>query len=133
MVPQNNLWFFVYGSLKCDGYFGAMFDNYRLSVEDATLEDFDMYDLGSFPGIIPGTRTVEGEIHSYTREQVILNEFDRIEGFNNKRPKESLYLRTTQQILTNDGLKKAIVYVLNPVILDRCHCKLIENGLWINN
>lgn len=92
-----------------------------------------MYDLGSFPGIIHGTRTVEGEIHSYTREQVILNEFDRIEGFNSKRPKESLYLRTTQQILTNDGLKKVIVYMLNPIILDRCHCKLIENGLWINS
>ena len=119
--------FFVYGTLKKGGHFAKYFDNYRLSSEKATLYDMTLYNLGWFPGILPGKGFVIGELHKYKDPDIVLAHMDRIEGYNDTEG--DLFKRKCRTIITESGKKvKAIVYVYNDKPSQQI--TLIESGVW---
>lgn len=73
----------------------------------------DLYDCGSYPGILPGKSTTYGEL--YTIDEVLLAELDFIEGYDANDVENSLFLR---RYITVTSLHQAIntqayVYLFN--------------------
>ena len=135
-------YFFTYGTLKSDGHFAKRFDGYRLTVEDATLSNHSMLNLGTFPGIIRSNchTTIIGELHAYdpNLSDWVEAQMDVIEGVDNEDPEQGLYLKKTGYVkLNNNIFVKAIYYTFN---IDRLTKKQKENiiknvittGNWIN-
>jgi gamma-glutamylcyclotransferase (GGCT)/AIG2-like uncharacterized protein YtfP len=120
--------FFVYGTLKEGGFFASRFDPFRKSVEEAKIEGVDMLDLGGFPGAVPGEGTILGEVHEYKNEEEVLRAFDRIEGFSEKDPDGSLYLRKEVEVTLKNGEKTtATMYFFNR---ETDWHRKVENGVW---
>lgn len=99
---MNTSIIFVYGTLKT-GY-----GNHRLLLDsnymgEGKIIGYDLYDLGSFPGIIGGTGEVLGEI--YEIDQYTLKKVDMLEaeGF--------LYSRVPVEVFQNEKIIKADAYV----------------------
>ncbi|HHS83578.1 MAG TPA: gamma-glutamylcyclotransferase [Gammaproteobacteria bacterium] len=53
----------------------------------------ELYDLGAYPGVLPGDGNVIGEL--YEVDDATLHTLDRIEGYEPAHPEASLYLRET--------------------------------------
>jgi len=119
--------FFVYGTLKIGGIFAEHFDVYRLSSEKAKLKDMDLYNIGWFPGILPGKGSVIGELHRYKEPDTVLKYMDQIEG--HTEDKKGLFRRECTTVITESGKEvEAIVYIYNnkdPKSLD-----LVKSGIW---
>lgn len=119
--------FFVYGTLKKGGHFAKYFDNYRLNSEKATLYGTALYNLGWFPGILPGKGSVIGELHEYKEPDIVLAHMDQIEGYNDTE--KDLFKRKYKTVITESGKKvKAIVYVYNNKPSQQA--TLIRSGVW---
>ena len=74
-----------------------------------TIDGFEMYDLGSFPGIVQGNEKVKGELFAVTSAG--LADLDRLEG------NGSLYNRKWTEVSTDEGKKiPAYVYIYNGVV-----------------
>lgn len=69
---------FVYGTLMKGQRNHDAFLRDESFVGTGTIEGYDMYDLGSFPGITGGTGKVYGEVYRVTPEE--LKRIDRLEG-----------------------------------------------------
>ena len=83
------MFLFVYGTLK-----RGQVNHHLLNgdfVSKAKIFGFDLYDIGSFPGIYPGSEEVEGEIYrvnkktiqfldwfeiGYKREKIVIDDKD---------------------------------------------------------
>ncbi len=128
--------FFVYGTLKVGGYFAYAFDGVRESSHSASLEGFDLFRVqghgnGGFPGISPGKGIVLGELHKFSDKELpaVMRMMDRIEGYNEKDEKGSLYIRKTMPVTNvEDGYTEmAHLYVFNgsTKALDK-----ISSGVW---
>ena len=97
---------FVYGTLmqgrsNHDYYLGG-----KEMIDDATLDGFDMYDIGSFPGIVPGDGVVKGELYEVSEKE--LASLDYLEG------EGSLYIRRCVPVTTRSGKTVlAQVYIYN--------------------
>ncbi len=105
---------FVYGTLK------KGFGNHRLLVDsekigDRTLADHDIYAVSGFPGVVPGTDTVEGELYEVDSET--LRRLDALEGH------PHMYTRT--EVVLSDGTK-AETYIWQRAV--RPETQL--NGVW---
>ena len=75
---------------------------------NAILSDVDMYDLGSFPAIVPGSNHVLGEV--YGVDQDTLRNLDRIEGEGN------LYERKTVTVQLHTGaIVKCFTYFFKDI------------------
>lgn len=113
------MYLFVYGTLK-KGH-----GNHRVLgdapfVKMGWLNDYAMYHLGGFPGIVPlKDHVVEGEVYKVQD----FNRLDSLEGYNSDTD-SGMYLRR-QVRLDDDSL--AWVYIWNR---DLKGCKLIEDGVW---
>jgi gamma-glutamylcyclotransferase (GGCT)/AIG2-like uncharacterized protein YtfP len=59
-----------------------------------------LYDLGPFPALSAGKRTVVGELYEVGQE--MLDELDQIEGFQANNPQDSLYLRQTITVTNHE-------------------------------
>lgn len=97
---------FVYGTLLK----GEANYNYYLHddwyIGKATVSGFDMYDIGSFPGIVPGEGVIPGEIYSVDDDA--LQNLDYLEG------EGSLYIRKSVPVTMSTGEKAfALIYVYN--------------------
>jgi gamma-glutamylcyclotransferase (GGCT)/AIG2-like uncharacterized protein YtfP len=95
---------FVYGTLK-KGY-----RNHRLLegsnyIGEGKISGYDLYDLGSFPGIIRGKGEVVGEI--YEIDQETLKRVDMLES------EGQLYSRVPVEVSQNGKMVKAATYVFN--------------------
>lgn len=79
----------------------------------------DLYDLGSYPGLIDGKGRVIGEL--YEIDSTTVEALDRIEGFKADAPDLSLYLRVLRQVtFLNDGLSDTVsVYLYNREVASR--------------
>jgi len=122
--------FFVYGTLKIGGRFAYDFDKYRITSQTATLKGYDLFNLGWFPGIIPGKGEVIGEVHEYKHADHVKNHMDAIEGYSSRNKDNSLYVRKETVVLTEDGKEiKANIYVFNQNIPD--DAKKFEGGVWL--
>jgi gamma-glutamylcyclotransferase (GGCT)/AIG2-like uncharacterized protein YtfP len=117
--------FFVYGTLKVGGKLAESFDETRETVVKAVLPGHDLFNLGWFPGIKPGEGAVHGEVHTYKRD--VTDHFDTIEGYNKKNEENSLYLRRTVTVKTEDGEVEAEAYVFNRGVYEESK---IETGVW---
>ena len=128
--------FFVYGTLKEGGFFANNFDNIRETCKKAVLKGYDMYGIGHsgaayYPGIIPGTGEIHGEVHSYNKKAMesVLKAIDSIEGYDPNDHESSLYLRKKVLVELEDGTEERVmVYIFNRKI-HRYYDK-IENGVW---
>ena len=74
---------FVYGTLKTGGALRGMdaisMDSVLVGRAKTEYPDYDMIDLGSFPGVISGTKFIQGEVWEVNEDtfQVL----DQIEGY----------------------------------------------------
>ena len=98
---------FVYGTLLK----GECNHNYYLGgipcLGQATLRNFDLYDLGRYPGIITGDGTVLGEVYEVSDDK--LSELDVLEGL-----EYGLYIRQQAEVTMDNGeTLEAAVYVYN--------------------
>ena len=101
---------FVYGTLRkgdCRGNLGG-----SVHFTEAYIEGFNIFDLGSFPGIRPGNGRVRGEVHQIDDE--ILQRLDWIEGYNPENPSQGLYDRHRVQAQDPNGeTVEAWAYIYN--------------------
>ncbi len=125
---MNTDLFFVYGTLKVGGHFAKQFDNFRVSSVKAEVMGFNLYDLGSFPGIKPGIGKVYGELHEYKDPEKVTHAMDQIEGYSPKM-NDGMYLRRRIPVKTENGdIKEANIYLFNRKLWD--NAKKIESGIW---
>lgn len=95
------MYVFVYGTLrKGDSRFGVL-DGCECIHGVAFIDGFDMLNLGGFPGIVPGNGRIVGEIYEVDEE--VLGQLDRIEGYREDDPKNSLYIRQKVDAFYEDG------------------------------
>jgi gamma-glutamylcyclotransferase (GGCT)/AIG2-like uncharacterized protein YtfP len=82
----------VYGTLKLGhGNHGLLKDSKLLGTD--YLYGWDMYDLGAFPGIVPGEAGISVEVYEIDEET--LRKLDGLEGYREGKPDKCLYLRKT--------------------------------------
>lgn len=95
---------FVYGTLLKGQSNHRSFLKDENFIGTGTVEGYDMYDLGCFPGIVKGTGKVCGEVYSLTADE--LKRIDRLEG------EGSLYKKVKTTVRMADASEvKAFVYV----------------------
>jgi gamma-glutamylcyclotransferase (GGCT)/AIG2-like uncharacterized protein YtfP len=70
-----------------------------------------LYDLGSFPGAVPGPGTVHGELFRL-RDPQVWGVLDRYEGYDPERNDASLFVRREVELVRPDG-RTACVYWYN--------------------
>lgn len=127
--PQN-FPVFVYGTLRRGD--SRFHHPHLLEVlhEEAYLEDFKMLDLGAFPGIVPGKGVVRGEIHLFSS----LDDLDRIEGYRERDPDSSLYIRrlVEVQLPTSDNYEAwTYTFNLKGNRLGQRELRVVEGGDWL--
>lgn len=112
--------FFVYGTLKKGGRFSRVWPD-GAKCKKATVKG-SLYNMGWFPTIRLAREgeacdTVDGEVWEVPDDEHIhvLRELDRIEGYREDRPQDSLFLRKEVSVTTDDGDEVATVYEMrNP-------------------
>lgn len=112
---MNKIYAFVYGTLMKNQR-NHEYLKEAIYIGDGTLNGYEMYDLGRYPGIVEGKGEVLGEVYQVTRE--IEKQLDYLEE------EGTLYIKKLEKIrLSNGQTLEAIVYVYNKSILE---CKKIE-------
>lgn len=94
---------FVYGSLMQGFQYHHMLTGAAFVTSGWTRPRWTLLDLGRYPGAIPGTQAVAGEV--YTIDSDGLRRLDRLEGV------PEFYRRSTAVV--GDGLE-AVIYQLQP-------------------
>jgi gamma-glutamylcyclotransferase (GGCT)/AIG2-like uncharacterized protein YtfP len=93
---------FVYGTLRKGGLRHPIVERCACLTAEATLQDFAMYNLGPFPAITgEAGESVKGEVYEVDEELLAL--LDRIEGYHEKNPNDSLYRRKRVKVNDSDG------------------------------
>lgn len=97
---------FVYGTLMRNRPNHRYFLREQEYLGQAILNDYGLYDLGAYPGVVPESgEKVLGEV--YEIDDSTLKRLDRLEG------NGSLYSRKTVDVLLNGEWTGAEVYVWN--------------------
>ena len=112
MNKEELEYYFVYGTLK-RGYGNnrilQMSSTAQFVEEGITSPDFNLFNLGSFPGVTEhGKTAVHGEIWSVS-DTTTKNRLDMLEGYRKDDPTNGLYNKKT--ILVND--KQVNIYLIN--------------------
>ena len=108
---------FVYGTLLKGDYNHVLLGNSTFIGTGRTTPNFNLVDLGSFPGLINGNGIVTGEVYEVNEDT--LARLDRLEGH------PGFYNRTP--ITLEDGTD------VETYILGTHHardCKVIKSGSW---
>ena len=117
---------FVYGTLRKDQHANKLFGVEACAeyVSTTTLPG-SLYDLGAFPGYIPGEEgKVTGDVYEL-KDRSIISDLDRYEGFDIRHPQQSLYIRRTA--VCEDGTEVFVYVYNNPVnVVHR-----IPSGDWL--
>lgn len=78
MAQKNVHLVFVYGTLRQGGHYHGLLSGSRLIESTYTKPEYDLVDLGEYPGMLPGGRSsVAGEI--YEVDDDTLQELDVLE------------------------------------------------------
>ncbi len=106
-LHDNTQFLFVYGTLMIGRHFHARYlSPLAPIIDNAVLDGYRMFDIGAYPGIVPGKGKVKGEVYRVDARR--LAEIDRLEGEGN------LYVRTSVNIATeSDCSITAYAYVYN--------------------
>ena len=103
---------FFYGTLRKGSQTVAGLYQSNMVLPVAHLVGFELYDLGPFPGVVPGKGTVIGEVHEI--DETVLREMDRYEGYNVNKPATSLFCRELAEAVAPDGTTTPVwVYLFN--------------------
>ena len=95
---------FVYGTLMDgEGNHGHLENSTCLG--KATIEGYDMYDVGYYPAIVPGDNLVIGELYQVPKED--MPSIDRLEG------EGILYIKKCERVTVHGEPTFAFVYVYN--------------------
>jgi len=81
-VPDSTL-LFVYGSLKRGRRHHAELRGARFAGVARTAPEYRLLDLGEYPALAAGSRSIEGELYAVTES--LLAELDRFEGDDYRR------------------------------------------------
>jgi len=101
---------FVYGTLKVGGKFAPGFDADRLEVMPCSIKG-TLYNTGWFPALVlDGDNEIQGEIHRYKNWNLVKRRMDRIECYNRKDPKNSLFVRHETEMETPNGAKVTVIF-----------------------
>ena len=84
-----------------------------------------LYDLGPYPGAVPGNETIHGELFRL-RDSSVWSLLDRYEGFDPDHEEASLFVRRPVS-LTVPADRTAQVYWYNGSLSD---CKQVPSGDW---
>lgn len=112
---------FVYGSLMKGFHNHRLLESSRLMGSAKTISDFQMLDLGSFPGLVLGEGgVVSGEL--YEVDYPTFQSLDNLEGY------PRFYDRQITEVVTEEGVFSAWVYYLsNPSDYQN---SVISDGIW---
>lgn len=110
---------FVYGTLRKGDERAHFLDGARL-LGTRTLEGFDLFDLGSYPGVIHGSGTVVGELYELASDHALVL-LDHVEGIHARPP---LYKRISVEV---EG-EAAWLYVYAQSV---ANARYIESGDWL--
>ncbi|QNO16718.1 gamma-glutamylcyclotransferase [Alkalicella caledoniensis] len=102
-VDKEEVNVFVYGTLMKSNRNGMTYLKDAKCLGEATLEGYELYDLGSFPGIVQGDGKVKGEVYTISVDK--LPELDRYEG------EGSLYKRNKVEVYSEESKEKVNCYV----------------------
>ena len=113
-MESKSLVVFTYGTLKPGEERFYIIEPYLSSTKNAKLYGVQLWDLGAFPGITKGDEVVEGTLLEFPEEHAdrILHTLDRIEGYNEIDPDNSLYIRKEVVVETEEGKVKCFTYFL---------------------
>lgn len=102
---MNKIYAFVYGTLmKNRRNHGYLKDSTYIG--DGAIDGYEMYDLGTYPGIVAGNGTVLGEVYQITEETEKRLDYLEEEG--------DLYIKKPEVVrLNNTQTVSAMVYVYN--------------------
>lgn len=112
---------FVYGTLrKGEGNNGLLKGSTYLGM-GVTLPEYEMYNLGHFPGVVDGGLTsIVGEVYEVDEET--LRRLDRLESH------PALYTRTPLTLAGDTAGMEVEMYVFNLPVKG---CVKIEGGDWV--
>jgi gamma-glutamylcyclotransferase (GGCT)/AIG2-like uncharacterized protein YtfP len=118
----------IYGTLKRATAHGACGRAALAFVGKRTITG-TLYDLGAFPGYVPGRGTVAAELYRI-RDPSILWRLDAFEGFVARAPQRSLFVRSTTHLphgAPGRGALVAWIYVFNGPVAGHDE---IRGGSW---
>ncbi|WP_243290879.1 gamma-glutamylcyclotransferase [Bacillus sp. FJAT-47783] len=116
---------FVYGTLRKGEHHHDLLQNEKRLFAQAYVKGH-LYDTNYYyPGFAIGEGVVYGEI--YEVSGTTLQELDRLEGYNEKNEKDSLYIREMITAQTDTGQVSCYIYRLQHV---EPSYRLIERGDW---
>ena len=99
---------FVYGTLMKNQR-NHEYLNCSIYIGDGVIDGYQMYDLGTYPGIVEGKGTVLGEVYQITEETEMRLDYLEDEG--------NLYLKKLVIVrLKNNQTVNAMVYVYNQTV-----------------
>lgn len=123
---EEKEYYFVYGTLK-RGYGNNRIlsesSTAKFVEEGATEPEFNLYDLGWFPGVTEnGETSIQGEIWEVSDEQT-KRRLDQLEGYRADNPTGGLYNKR----LINVNDKQVNIYLINRTPISN---NKIESGVW---
>lgn len=112
---MKNKLLFVYGSLKRGFALHQHIANQKFIAEAITCSNYTLLDLGWFPGLIPGSRSISGEV--WEIENISL--LDQVEG--------TAFARKPVKLLSpfNEENVEAYFYIAS-----RRGCQIYSDTLW---
>jgi len=124
---------FVYGTLR-EGLhdYERVLKGKTENIVNATIEGFDMLNLGTSPGIITGSNIIVGEVVSVAPNMYLqtLQLLDRLEGYNPSQKGKSRYHREIRKVTLEDGTAvDAYVYIYNVKL--GTDYPVIDSGDWV--
>jgi len=130
-MPQPTYHLFVYGSLrsgfKSPAY--AYISRYFHLIGPAKVKG-RLYDMGDYPAAIPSTdeQYIVGELYVLNHESEFnwaIEQLDDYEGVHVEEGEAPLYIRKTEEVITDSGNTLAWMYWFNGSITNQ---PLIESG-----
>lgn len=125
---------FVYGTLRRGGKNYGLLRHRTLTEQPAYVDGMDLYSLGPYPMMIHGTGVVFGEllyIPPFLYDEV-LNDLDRLEGYQPEQHAESLYRRILIEVMTVAFSEpvSAWAYIGDSLMIEP-NDPYIESGDWL--
>jgi gamma-glutamylcyclotransferase (GGCT)/AIG2-like uncharacterized protein YtfP len=116
---------FVYGTLREGETRAPLMIENRIGPWISGTVQGELRDLGFYPALIQGKGHVHGELHQYKRITDVLEQLDRIEGYERIGDSENLYERILIDVTTDNGIIQAWTYRMRKQVGSK-----IESGDW---
>ena len=122
MKKDRQVYLFAYGTLMSTNRSNKTYLDDAKYLGEYVLKDYELFDLGSYPGIVEGNDKVKGELYAVSLDK--LADIDQYEG------EGSLYTRKMVQVYSERNEKfNAFTYVYNKPITGRIKINY-ENQPW---